>query len=258
MTFERGLDLEAKMTAIGAQSPELDADAVRRTAEKEVAQGRAIWGAVDFGVRWYPVEGAGHEEMGKWKQGVDQLQINLQTAIDSGDLTKFVAESAGSITEEEVWNIVGEVKKQVAETGVAFDDEARQMLAIDLWIRRQQGGKWKKETLRKAFWRVASGQGSKIADVLNRDNAPNCIDVGYFVKALADQFAIRGDIKTTPSNKGGIDHRYFQTDSGKVLDYWWLKESGGLALTPEVHQKASEMYKKRQHDHGSQKTKKLI
>lgn len=255
MHQEQGLSVETKMAAIVAQSPDLDSRAVKKTAEREVGEGKAIWGAVDFKVRWYPIEGESREQMKAWKSEIEGVLLALQKAVDSGDLTEFIEASKGSVKAEQIWEMVGAIKQQAEESGIELDPEARKLLAIDLWIRREQGGRWKKETLRRSFWRVATGQGSKIADVLDRDKAPNCIDVAYLIKALGHEFDIDGEVGSIPSSTPGIDHRYFETASGKILDYWYLPESGGLALSKDVYKKLLALRKQNGHGHRSKQEK---
>ncbi|MEK9131032.1 MAG: hypothetical protein AAB429_02870 [Patescibacteria group bacterium] len=237
MQQENGLSVEAKMAAIAAQSPELTSDVVRKTAEREVSDGKEIWGAVDFTVNWYPVEGSSREQMQEWKGEVDQLLSELEAGVASGDLSSFIEASKGTVTADDIWGIIEDIKRQAKEEGLELDAEAKQLLAIDLWIKRQQGGKWKKETLRRTAWKILTGEGSKIADVLDRDAAPNCIDVAYLAKAMSHQFGVNGEVRQLASGTPGIDHRYFQAQSGKVLDYWWLPKSGGVALSETTYQK---------------------
>ena len=89
MQQENGLSVEAKMAAIAAQSPELTSDVVRKTAEREVSDGKEIWGAVDFTVNWYPVEGSSREQMQEWKGEVDQLLSELEAGGRIRRLVQF-------------------------------------------------------------------------------------------------------------------------------------------------------------------------
>lgn len=256
MGKENGLSVEAKIEAIGAQSPELAAEVVQKTAEQEVSDGKEIWGAVDFTVRWYPIEGSSREQMQEWKNEVNQLLLELEAAVTSGDLSSFIKVSKGTVTSDDIWSIVKDIRRQAEEEELEMDAEARQLLAIDLWIRRQQGGKWKKGTLRRAAWRIITGEGVKIAEVLDRDAAPNCIDVAYLAKAMSHQFGVDGEVKQIASGTRGIDHRYFRTRSGKVLDYWWLPESGGVALSEAAYQKLiAERIGGGSHSHQSEQEK---
>ena len=237
MHLENESTIGAKILAIKAQSPELAADTVRQTAEQEASDGKEIWGAVDFTVNWYPIEGPQREQMQTWKNEVDQLLSELEAGVASGDLSSFIEASKKTVTTDDIWNIVKDIKRQAEEEGLEFDSEARHLIAIDLWIKRQQGGKWKKETLRRTAWKIITGEGLKIVDVLDRDSAPNCIDVAYLAKAMSHQFGVYGEVNRVASATPGIDHRYFRTESGKILDYWWLQESGGVALSASAYQK---------------------
>ncbi|MBI2990172.1 MAG: hypothetical protein HYY51_03245 [Candidatus Magasanikbacteria bacterium] len=43
---------------------------------------------------------------------------------------------------------------------------------------------------------------------------------------MAEQLGIKGDIKSIHNNK--FEHRYFETDSGKISYVWWAADTAGL------------------------------
>jgi hypothetical protein len=188
--------------------------------------------------------------MAEWKEKVAEIK----NILESGDFKK--------IPETEYWDEKNEIKRSIIENinsdaekfGGSFGDREKTLLAISLWLKREQGGKWAD---RKAIWRVLSKDSIRLSSILDRNGSPACVDTSFLTKALAEEFGIQGEVKKVPMSKSSLapekmSHFYFQAktetesekksdeSSGAIVDYWWArgKEStGGIKLNQDSYNK---------------------
>ncbi len=233
--------IDAKTAAIHQQSPELSPAIATQTAIKEADANQPIEGSVKFKVggiklRQYEIRGESPEVMAKWKGEVTAVLDSLKDAIATGDFAKLVEVSQEKIHTDDIKKGLAKLELQSAETGIPVDEEAQKLLAIGLWIQREQGGKWKSGVVElKTAGRILTGS-SQLADALSPENDPSCLEISHLVQAMARELGIKGQIKTVP--RLGVDHRYFAADSGKIMDYWWLRNTGGVALNEQAFKDA--------------------
>ncbi len=236
MSFENAGLVNKKVEAIAKQSPKLPADIVRRTAEDEVARGESIEGVMDRGIGYYKLQGENQETMEQWKADVSQIRDGVHEGRVSGDFSKFIDVTEGKFHEGDIRRILDKLSEQTQETGVEMDDEGETLLSIGLWLWKEQGGDWSTgKTELKTVARILSGS-SKIGDALEQDQNPNCVETTFLIRAVAREMGIPGEVRTTP--RAMIDHRYFETTSGKIMDYWWMRGTAGLALSQVTFKKA--------------------
>lgn len=233
--IEKQFKIDKKVEAIKKQSPEINPDVVEEQAKKEVDNFVEVWGAVNkLGGEWYSIEGESKEKMAEWKNQV----VEILNAMDD----KNFHEKTNIYLDKIPQNIERESK----EFGGSFDDEAKTLLAISLWLQREQGGKWAGN--RKILWRIMSKDSTKLSSILDKNGAPACVDTSFLIKALAEEFDIKGEVKKVPMSKSKLipekmSHFYFQSETGKIVDYWWARSSkrgentGGLKLTQEAYEK---------------------
>lgn len=235
--------IDAKTAAILKQSPELSLAIATQTATKETDDNQPIEGTVKFNVgpiklRRYEIRGESPEVMFKWKEEVAAVLDGLKEGLASGDFSRFIAVSQEKFHTDDIKKILAKLELQSADTGLPVDEEAQKLLAIGLWIWREQGGQWRTgKTELKTAGRILSGS-SQLADALSPANDPSCLEISHLVQAMSRELGIKGQIKTTP--RLGVDHRYFATDSGKIMDYWWLRGTGGVALNEQAFKDARE------------------
>ncbi len=245
MAARRQATIDAKTVAILKQSPELSAAVASQTATKEADANQSIEGSVNFrlpgtevSLHRYTIRGESPEVMAQWKGEVAAVLDGLKDAITTGDFAKVIEICQDKIHTDDVKKGLAKLELQSADTGIPVDEEAQKLLAIGLWIQREQGGKWKTgQTELKTAGRILSG-GSQLADALSPENDPSCLEISHLVQAMSRELGIKGEIKTTP--RLGVDHRYFATDSGKIMDYWWLRNTGGVALNEQAFKDARE------------------
>ncbi|MFH2063037.1 MAG: hypothetical protein ABIJ46_02675 [bacterium] len=226
-----------KVEAIMRQSPNLSIEGATNIAKEEVDQGKSVEGSIDigFGLGQYELEGETREKMEQWKDEVTEILDSLQKGMDSGDFSKFVEATNEKFHQGDVRKIIDKLTRQAEETGVEIDDEAKKLMAIGFWLWREQGGEWKTgRTELQTVARMLSGR-SKIGDVLKRETSPNCVETSFLIRAVARKLGVPGEVRKT--RRKIVDHRYFQTDNGKVMDYWWLRGTAGVALTKEAYKK---------------------
>jgi len=233
--------IDAKTAAIRQQSPELSLAVVTRTATQEADANKSIEGSVKFmagpvKLRQYEIRGESPEVMAKWKGEVTAVLDGLKDAIATGDFAKVIEVCQDKIHTDDIKKGLAKLELQSADTGIPVDEEAQKLLAIGLWIQREQGGKWKSGQVElKTAGRILSGS-SQLADALSPENDPSCLEISHLVQAMSRELGIKGQIKTTP--RFGVDHRYFASNSGKIMDYWWLRGTGGVALNEQAFKDA--------------------
>ena len=86
----------------------------------------------------------------------------------------------------------------------------------------------------------------ELSSFLEEEGAPSCVDTSFLVKALAEQMGIKGEVQKVEKSIiakatfGAMVHRYFQTESGKVMDYWWSRGTAGLKINSDAFSKVEE------------------
>ena len=206
---------------------------IKEQAEDEVDKGLVVWGVVDAGSKWYSVDGESRETMEAWKTQLEQILENAKMAIESQNFSSLSEIMGDDFIESDLAGIVEKLHHEANEYGQVIDDEAMKLLSIGLWLWREQGGAWAGE--RKIIWKMLTKDSAKLSSFLEEKGAPSCIDTSFLVKALADQLDIHGDVQKI--GEGKLAHRYFQTDSGKIMDYWWSRGTAGLKLNKDAFAK---------------------
>jgi len=101
-------------------------------------------------------------------------------------------------------------------------EEEEIMLAISLWTIDRQG-KWL--GLPKGLKLVLSGGTHNLTDVIDHKIPTACVNSASVAEYLTELFGVKGLTKRTG---GRISHRYWESDSGRVIDPWCGRELGGL------------------------------
>jgi len=228
-----------KAKAIGKQSPKMARSEVLAQAEDEGDRGLDIWGTVNVGPRWYSIEGESKETMEAWKAQVDEIADGLEKAVQTGDFSEMAGLMREKFHEADLKKIVQKITAESEKFGLPFDDEAKKLLSIGLWLWREQGGKW--AGTRKVIWKVLTTDSAKLSSFLDKNSVASCVDTSYLIKAMAEQYGIEGDVMSVkgaePVEARAQDrtHRYFLAKSGIVADYWWARGTGGLKLSLEAY-----------------------
>jgi hypothetical protein len=236
--------ITAKVGAIKNQSPDMSDTEVRSQAKDEVDRGLEIWGAMDVGPKWYSIEGESKETMEKWKAQIEEVLKEVNQAGETGDFSGLSEILGENFYESDLGKLFDKIKAEANEYGQEFDEEAKKLSSIGLWLWREQGGAWAGE--RKTVWKVLTKDSAKISSFLEEEGAPSCVDTSFLVKALADQLGIQGEVKKVErgvmakATFGKMAHRYFQSDTGKVLDYWWSRGTAGLKMNSEAFAEVEE------------------
>jgi len=234
----------AKVEAIRRQSPKMTGEEIRLQAEDEVDAGLKIWGTLNIGPKQYNIEGESKEVMEKWERQIREILEKVDKAIEDGDFTGLVKLLGENFHEHDLSVLVEKIKMEAERFGQELGDEAKKLLSIGLWLWREQGGAWAGE--RKTIWRILTKDSASLSSFLDKAGAPSCIDTSFLIKALADQMGIAGDVKKIDKGIvakitfGKMAHRYFQTDSGKVMDYWWSRGTAGLKMNPTAYTEIEE------------------
>lgn len=134
--------LRKKETAIRKQSPGMNEQEVLALAKDEVDNELAIWGTINVGPHWYSIEGERQEEMAKWKGQVDSIVDGLDQAMESGDFAGLAGVMKENFHQGDLKQIVEKIVADSQEHEGSFDDEAKKLLSIGLWLWREQGGAW--------------------------------------------------------------------------------------------------------------------
>lgn len=236
--------IAAKVEAIGEQSPDIADAEIRSQAEDEVDRGLEIWGAMDVGPKWYSIEAESKEIMEKWKTQIEEVLAEVSKSIETGDFSGLSEVLGENFHESDLGKLVDKIEAEASEYGQEFDDEAKKLVSIGLWLWREQGGTWAGE--RKTVWKVLTRDSVRLSSFLDKEGAPSCVDTSFLIKALADQLGIQGEVQKVErgviakATSGKMAHRYFQTDSGKVMDYWWSRGTAGLKMNSDAFAEVEE------------------
>ena len=102
------------------------------------------------------------------------------------------------------------------------DKEDVVLASIALWVQRNQNnwvGTW------VVIRRIARGGFYDVTSFVKSGIRPSCLDTTVLFEVLAREFGISGAVKKTPSPYG---HRYWQSQSGRIVDVLWGSWRAGL------------------------------
>ncbi len=122
-----------------------------------------------------------------------------------------------------------------------LDEEDKKLLAIGLWFDREKG-MFKFTPLIK---RLLVGTNYKMEDVVKKWGLPDCINSAVVTQEMAQQFGVDGAVEAQDNNRFG--HRYFKSNSGKVVDVWWGGNRAGLFQSVDDFQKNKSEFGKQKH-----------
>jgi len=171
------------------------------------------------------------EEREVIEEWASQIQ-ELRDLIDSGD-KDGLAELA---KRENSRLYIGKFLEKLETEGL--DEEDKTLLSIGLWIQREQD-KWRKWGV---IIKVLKGGTFNLSSFLENKGKSSCLDSSILVKRMAEHFHIAGQVELT-NQKNPFSHRYFQSQSGKVVDVWWGWRRGGLFQNNEEFKKKKKMAK---------------
>lgn len=222
-----------KIKAISTENLGLNPDIIRQTAEQETREAEAVWSGLNSKRRY----SENRDIFNEWKSEVTSIRSVLEKALQSKDFSTFVELlKTDTFHTNDVAKLIGQIeaaKRVFEQAGIVLDNEAITLLAINAWMIKKQGGDWAGDltTFSKALRRGTK----RFSDLLNKNGAPSCVDTSYTIKAIAHELGFEGQIKQV--QEGVIPHRYFETNSGKVMDYWWNRGQGGICPTADIFQR---------------------
>jgi hypothetical protein len=119
-----------------------------------------------------------------------------------------------------------------------LDEEDKTLLAIGLWIQREQD-KWSN---RRIIAKTIIGGTHGLSSFLRNKGKSTCLDLSVLTKRMAENFHIAGDVEFSQLD-GRIPHRYFRSNSGKIVDIWLGWKRGGLFQNEKKFEEKEEMSK---------------
>lgn len=160
------------------------------------------------------------EKMSEWSTLVNEILVVISADdFDDKKLYELLVDKKDQLRDS-IAEAMPAVIKKIESRDLDKDDKI--LLAIGLWIARDRGS-W--QAIRSVA-KLIFGSEYKIEEVLDKSGAPNCIDTSVLEKAMAAKFGITGQVISKNNRK--LDHHWFQTDSGKILDIWWGNKAGLL------------------------------
>ena len=129
-----------------------------------------------------------------------------------------------------------EVCETLKEEGL--DEEDKTLLAIGLWIQREQD-KWSN---RRIIAKTIIGGTHGLSSFLRNKGKSTCLDLSVLTKRMAENFHIAGDVEFSQL-EGRVPHRYFRSNSGKIVDIWLGWKRGGLFQNEKKFEEKEEMSK---------------
>lgn len=172
-------------------------------------------------LRPYNIQDAPAEIKQSWKKEIDKIIIYLLQG------NKKNLEVLGT-RRNEFWGDrhidPQTIRDLLGEPG--FDHEQLVLLAIALFMFQNKARyKFISGHLKAIF-----GGNYKLENFIGYENDANCVDIACLTRELAALFGIEGEITA-----GDYDHRYFVTDSGRVLDVMAGWQKGGIFNTEEEY-----------------------
>ena len=122
-----------------------------------------------------------------------------------------------------------------------LDEEDKKLLAIGLWFDREKGI-FKFTPLIK---RLLAGTNYKMEDVVRKWGLPDCINSSVAIQEMAKQFGVDGVVAMPNNNR--FEHRYFKSNSGKIVDVWWGGTRAGLFKSVDDFQQNKSEFGKEKH-----------
>jgi len=149
----------------------------------------------------------------KWQQEV----VAVRDAIKTKDIEKI----RQVIHHPYILEHWAEILENVTKEGPLTEEE-ESLLAISLWTMDKQG-KW--QGLVQAGKMLVKGGEHDLKQIVEHELATACVNSASLVEYLTEIFGIKGLVKRTG---GRLSHRYWESDTGRVVDAWWGREVGGL------------------------------
>lgn len=166
-----------------------------------------------LGIRKYSIEDETPEVIAKW---IEQIQ-EIHAALVRGDEESLMELMQGTKYEKNVSTVSALLETE------NLDEEDKKLLALGLWLLKDMK-KWQEGQVRK---KVLLGGKFSVGAHLESQNGFNCIDSSVLIDRVAPELGITGSVKKARI-KNPYSHRYYETDSGKILDVWWGYQRGGL------------------------------
>jgi len=167
-----------------------------------------------IGLKEYVLKKPDDATRDRWQQEV----LAVREAIKTKDLEQIRQIIHHPYTLEHWTEIVVAVEKGAG----ALTEDEQSLLAISLWTMDKQG-KW--EGLVKAGKMLIKGGQHNLQQIVEHELATACVNSASLVEYLTEVFGIKGVVKRTG---GRFSHRYWQSDTGTVVDTWWGREVGGV------------------------------
>lgn len=166
-----------------------------------------------FGPRPYLITENHPEFTRQWVKEIRELFRALkkndweraQKLLQGGNFHKKVADVYGSLERE---GLVGDRHLILASVG--------------LWVQKNQD-KWVGTMV--VVRRIVKGGSFDLTEFLKPGGQPSCLDTAVLVEVLARGCGIEGMVRKTPSPYG---HRYYQAETGEVVDCLWGSWRAGL------------------------------
>lgn len=158
-----------------------------------------------------------------WIREVDELKQLLVNRFSANQLKEKIERIKGNdhlkIDPDCIRNLV---KGMIHNNN--FDDETATLLSIGLFTLHKKP-RW--EGVR-GFTRVIIG-GNYYLETFPDDETINCIDIASWIKLMADHYRIEGNIVSE------IDHSYYESASGKILDPMEAPRVAGFFATKNLY-----------------------
>lgn len=181
-----------------------------------------------IGFRDYVITDEEREVIEEWASQIQELR-DLIDRSDKEGLTELAKR-------ENSQPYINKVLEKLEIEGL--DEEDKTLLAIGLWIQREQD-KWRKW---RVIVKVLKGGTFSLSSFLQDKGKPSCLDSSVLAQRMAENFHIAGQVELSqPENQ--FSHRYFRSQSGKVVDVWWGWRRGGLFQNEDEFEKKKKMAK---------------
>jgi len=199
------------------QIPSCDGFRVDVTDPKEFDSHDAPDGTVfqkRIGLKEYVLKRPDEATQEKWQQDVGLVL----DAIKTKDLERIRT----VINHPYILEHWDEILINVEKDGGPLDEEEQTLLAISLWTMDKQG-QWK--GLMQAGKMLVRGGEHDLRKIVEHELDAACVNSASIVEYFTEIFGIHGVVKRTG---GRFSHRYWESDTGRVVDTWWGRERGGL------------------------------
>lgn len=177
-----------------------------------------------FGIREYHIPPEERELVEKWKQEIQEiLDVLLAVPVDKEKIITLMQREG----EKRPMTLAPFLEK--LEQG-RLNQEAVTVGAISLWLLRE-----------KVNWSIAAstlkpflGGTHPLSEMLEEKKTSNCIDTSEFVRQMAQEFGVKGEIVDigmsnrleTIGDPNG--HKFFMSEGGAISDVWYGRKFGGF------------------------------